>query len=325
MSDATAEHRPQPVRSFTHQGLDFHVYESPDAMGRASAIEVVARQLALLLKQPQVSIQIMAAPSAYSFYDAYADLAASTPVLREALAQTHFFQFDEYPLPASHPASFRFLLREHFFNKISEFCPDENIHYLNVDGPNPMDTCSEYTRSILEQGPDLQVKGLGENGHWGFHEPGIPLDAEPAFIEVPLSPENSQQQINDHPALFATADDVPKFAYTANVPLFMKTRRMIEDLIPQRRKTFALLAAYASDVVDSAVPSSALKQHPHATVRTTTESAWALEDFIEHGHVRTEVVDTMAADLAAPNMDIDPIKSGIIRVLNTMSIKISEE
>jgi glucosamine-6-phosphate deaminase len=142
---------------------------------------------------------------------------------------------------------------------------------------------------VLGSGPDLQLKGVGENGHWGFHEPGVPLDGEPAYIAVALSEENTAQQLRDHPSLFRTSKEVPRTAYTANVPLFLRTRVAIEDNIPQASKAFALVAAYGTDVVHAAVPSSALKRHSRATVRTTTAVAWALEEYIQSEEV-TEVM-----------------------------------
>jgi len=66
------------------------------------------------------------------------------------------------------------------------------------------EACRRYTDLLLKLGPDLQLKGIGENGHWGFHEPGLALDAVPQFMKVKLSEENVNQQMRDHPALFVS-------------------------------------------------------------------------------------------------------------------------
>jgi len=128
--------------------------------------------------------------------------------------------------------------------------------------------CRDYAARILEHGPDLQVKGQGEDGHWGFHQPGTPLDGEPAMIRIEINEMNRAQQMRDHPTLFRRAEDVPQTAYTANVPLFMRAA-MIEDNVPQASKAYAIVASYGNDAVCACCPSSALKDHPSAVARTT--------------------------------------------------------
>jgi glucosamine-6-phosphate deaminase len=288
---------PAPLRSFRHQGIQFHVYERAEDMGAASAHALALRQIDLARTQDTVGFLIMAAPSAFPFYAAYLGLAAKSTALRDALARTHFFQFDDYPLPPSHPATFLRLLESKFFGELRAICPAVTFHPLEVDLGDPVAVCRAYAAEVLRFGPDLQLKGVGENGHWGFHEPGISLDGEPAYIAVALSAENAAQQLRDHPALFRRPEDVPRVAYTANVALFLRTRHCIEDNVPQASKSFALLAAYGSEVVDAAVPSSALKRHAYATVRTTTAAAWALEEYLARGSVTADALHRMAVSL----------------------------
>lgn len=305
-------------KKFTANGLPVCVYESEDFMGRTTAERIATRQVGLAGKQDTVAIHVMAAPSAFEFYAAYVEMAETSSVIQNALAKTHFFQFDDYPLPPDHPASFCRLLDTHLYSKLERWCPEENFHRLRVDGPDPDDACAAYCKELLALGPDLQVKGMGENGHWGFHEPGIPLDGDPAYIRVPLSPENAAQQCRDHPELFTTPEDVPKEAYTANVPLFLKTRVSIEDDVPHASKAFALLAAYGSDVVDAAVPSSALKGCKHAMVHATKESVWALEKYIHEGAIDDEDIEKMAEALGGEGK----IEASIRGILETMKIKV---
>lgn len=272
------------------------VYTNQTEMGTASAVALASRQCDLVESNGTTSIMIMTAPSAFPFYEAYVRLALLSPRLQAAIRQTHFFQFDDFVLPSHHPASFRFLLREHLFQPLASFCDPEKIHPLMLDASDPDLVCMHYARKLLSMGPDLQLKGVGENGHWGFHEPGMPLEGEPAFVKVELAPINIAQQVREHPELYTTIDKVPRVAYTANVPLFMKTRVLIEDNIPQGSKAFALLAAYGNDKVDVCCPSSKVKQHPHVVVRTTTQAAWALSDYRRRETVTREMLDRMSWD-----------------------------
>ena len=282
------------VDQFEQSGLPVFVYESPAAMGAASAEALADIQVTLASAQDTVGFLIMAAPSAYGFYEAYLERASESRALQEALSRTHFFQFDDYPLPAEHPATFRYLLNTCFYTRLSQWCPFENMHPLSVDLDNPDAVSAAYTEKVLAQGLDIQLKGVGENGHWGFHEPGVPLDDDPRYMAVALSEENAQQQLRDHPDMFHSREEVPTAAYTANVALFMKTRHRIEDNIPQPAKGFALVAGYGNDKVDACVPTSMLKQHDNAVVRTTSAAARELIEFRKHGAVTADSFHRMA-------------------------------
>lgn len=311
-----------PLRTFKHQGITFHVYARPEDMGAASAQALADRQVELAQRQDSIGFMIMAAPSAFPFYKAYLARACEDAALRDAIRKTDFFQFDDYPLPASHPATFRYLLETHLFSRLRAIVPKVRFHPLNVDAADAATVCARYTERVLASGPDLQLKGVGENGHWGFHEPGVPLDQPPAFIRVALSEENAAQQLRDHPALFHKPEDVPSAAYTANVSLFLRTRVCIEDNVPQASKAFALLAAYGSDVVDAVVPSSALKQHPDAVVRTTEAAAWALEDYVDHGAVSRTALDRMLTSLSPEPAHAAVIRGHLADTLQLMRVRL---
>lgn len=306
---------PEALQVIESGGLPIHIYETPEQMGAASADSLVAKQIALAGKQESVGFLIMAAPSAFGFYRAYLDMAKASPDLQHALARTHFFQFDDYPLPADHPATFRYLLNKRFFDELTQWCPRENIHPFNVDAGDPDAICADYTEHVLERGLDIQLKGVGENGHWGFHEPGVPIEDAPRYMEVELSEENAVQQLRDHPDLFASVEDVPRAAYTANVALFLKTKHLIEDNIPQAAKGFAILAAYGNYVVHDIVPTSALKQHPNAQVRITRAAAGELLAYREHGRVTQDALDRMAAALGG-----EGARDYVESVLSTMEL-----
>ncbi len=315
---------PVPCCSARVGALRILVYANEGDMGLASALSLASRQRQLVAKNGTTSIMMMAAPSAFPFYAAYIRLVESSPELAAAVHKTHFFQFDDYPLPLHNAASFRYLLCKHFFFPMAPHYDADKVHFLQADAPDPERTCAEYGDLILAHGPDLQLKGTGENGHWGFHEPGVPLDAEPGFHRVKLSRENLTQQMRDHPALFPSAKDVPSEAFTANVSLFMRTRVLIEDNVPQGSKAFALLAAYGSDSIDPAVPSSALKRHTYAIVRATSASAWALLQYREKGVVSSAMLDQLAASVFRGRMATPKqIRNSMRDVLRTMDIAVA--
>ena len=314
---------PEPVAELDAGNAHLCVYATEEQMGLASALSLAAQQCRLVAEKGETSLMIMAAPSAFAFYRAYVGLAQASHHLQHAIRNTHFFQFDDYALPIHHPASFRFLLCKHLFTPLATWTDAAKVHLFEADAPDVEAACVRYRDLLLACGPDLQLKGVGENGHWGFHEPGIPLDGSPDFIRVALSEENVVQQMRDHPQIFPTADSVPRHAYTANVALFMKARVLVEDNIPQASKAFALLAGYGSDTVDASVPTSAVKTHPCAVIRTTSAAAWALLDYRQRGIVTRSALDRMAALLAGDQADRRPAFLATIRaVLATMHLAI---
>jgi len=313
---------PKAIGSFEQFGLQFHVYERAHDMGLASAVAIAEEQKKIVRDVGTCSIQLMAAPSAFPFYGAYLRIAASDAELQSALGRSHFFQFDDYALPASHPASFRYLLNTRLFDSLKEWVPAGNIHLFQAEQSDSQCACLDYGELLQLKGPDLQLKGVGENGHWGFHEPGIPLDGEPAMIQVALSEENVTQQMRDHPELFPTRESVPIEAFSANVPLFLGTKVLIEDNIPQASKAFAVLAGYGSAKVDAAVPTSALKTHRNGVVRLTQASASALLAYREAGTVSEESLVTMAGTLEGADTGSDAKVAELRAVLEVMELNL---
>jgi glucosamine-6-phosphate deaminase len=123
---------------------------------------------------------------------------------------------DDYLLPEVNPASFRYLLKKQFFNHLADFTDKSKVHFLNIG--NATDDFSYsflnyYKDLVLEYGTDIQVKGQGEDGHWGYHQPGTPFGNEPSIIEVKLNNMNISQQLRDHPDLFKSINDPPRVAY----------------------------------------------------------------------------------------------------------------
>ncbi len=306
---------PEACYVFPAGKLQVAIYDSPREMGLASALAIAAEQVRLVAEKGETSLQLMAAPSAFPFYEAYAALASLSANLQHAIGRTHFFQFDDYLLPAHHQASFRFLLTHSLFGPLSEWYDASKLHFFSPDLGDPAEACEAYTALLLEHGPDLMLKGQGEDGHWGFHQPGIAIDGEPEFITVQMNEMNIAQQMRDHPTLFRKPSDVPAEAYTANVPLFMRTRELVEDNVPQGSKAYAILASYGTDVVDDCCPSSALKEHGSAIARTTMAAGWALVEYREQGRLSAEAMARLDAIWETPgDAEVTASKQRFMRV-----------
>ena len=128
---------------------------------------------------------------------------------------------DEYrALPVEHPESYWSFMHRNLFNHVN--IKPENI---NLPDGNNMDAdaeCARYDAVIASMGGvDLQLLGLGPNGHVGFNEPGD------AFVRDTNKIELTKATIDANARFFATRDDVPKYAYTMGIGAIMKAKRVL--------------------------------------------------------------------------------------------------
>ncbi len=191
---------------------------------------------------------LMAAPSGFPFYQALIERVERDGFLREIIKKTHFFQFDDYPISRKSKkfsVTFRYLLENELFKPLKNLCGElPYIHFLELTGT---DKDKEISMAYQEELLDLreknsyiiQLKGIGMDGHWGFHGAKTPLDSPPDIIAVPINKQNIHQQRIDWPELFPRVEDVPKTAYTFNVNMFLLADEIIDN-VPQSTKEYAV-------------------------------------------------------------------------------------
>ncbi|NLB54961.1 MAG: hypothetical protein GX811_04210 [Lentisphaerae bacterium] len=263
---------------------------TPDeaTMGRLTAEYIIDKIIEKNNAGTPVALWLMAAPSAFGFYNELIATAEKDENLRNILRDTHFFQFDDYPISRQSPkfeATFRRLLEKHLFEPLAKVCGTlNNVHPLDLTGEeSDAKVCEDYRDTILNLKKEgvyfLQLKGIGMDGHWGFHGAETPLDIEPGIITVPMNSQNIRQQMIDWPEFFPTVEDVPAHACTFNVPMFLLADEVIDN-VPQSSKEYSVLAVYGTDDVFNAAPSSAIKQHKKARAYLTEAASVTLLDFL---------------------------------------------
>ncbi len=272
------------IERFTSGLTEVRVERDEAAMGAATAAFVADAMKKAAARGERPALWLMAAPSAFSFYTAFAGLASRDPALAAICREAIWYQFDDYPIARGDPRfpiTFRHLLETRFFGPMQKVCGKfDDLRLLEIGGDDEEEVCADYARRILETAADplcclIELKGIGMDGHWGFHGSETPLDAAPAVIKVPMNAANIHQQKLDWPACFQRDSDVPAYARTCTVSLFMKARTIVDN-VPQPSKAYSVLAAYGNDEVTASIPSSALKQHPASYAFLTADSAWAL-------------------------------------------------
>ena len=171
-----------------------------------------------------------------------------------SFARVRSVNLDEYcGLSAGHDQSYRYFMQTNLFDHV-DILP-ENTHVPNGLADDPEAEGARYDALIAALGGiDLQLLGLGHNGHIGFNEPG------PSFV-LPTHPVDlTQSTINANSRLFASRDEVPRRAITMGIRGIMSARRVLVA-VSGADKADAVARAFAGPVTPE-VPASILQLHP---------------------------------------------------------------
>lgn len=164
---------------------------------------------------------------------------------------------DEYcSLAADDEHSYRYFMNEHLFNHI-------NINPANTHVPNGMAgdvalECAEYERIIKEAGGiDLQLLGMGHNGHIGFNEPAD------EFADVTHCVDLTERTIEANKRFFDSADDVPRRALTMGIGTIMAAKKIL--MVVSGRDKAETVKRVLTGPVTPVVPATILRFHADVT------------------------------------------------------------
>lgn len=187
----------------------------------------------------------------------YADLVEDFQADRISFEQVTTFNLDEYRgLSPEHDQSYRYFMQKNLFDHV-----DIDPEATSVpDGANPdaQAACESYEQAISEAGGiDLQLLGLGHNGHIGFNEP---TDHFPTTVHTVALTEST---INANARLFERREDVPTQAITMGIGTIMKADKIL--LIAGADKKEIVEKAFYGPVTPE-IPASVLQLHRNVTV-----------------------------------------------------------
>ena len=187
------------------------------------------------------------------------------------------FNLDEYiGLDAGHTQSYRYFMDEQLFNHIN--IKRHNIHVPDGMAKDLEDYCIRYEKAITDAGGiDLQVLGIGRDGHIGFNEPSSSLGSRTRIKTL------TEETIKDNARFFKNADEVPQYAVTMGVGTIMKARKSI--LLASGAKKAGVLAETVEGPITAQVTASALQIHPHATIICDIDAASKLKRRAYYEHV----------------------------------------
>lgn len=180
-------------------------------------------------------------------------------------SQVVTFNLDEYyGLSAEHIQSYSYFMWQTFFKHIN--IKKENVNLLDGVTENIPGECQRYESLIEKKGYiDLQILGIGNNGHIGFNEPATSLNNKTHLVK--LSPET----IIANSRFFSNKNEVPKQALTMGIGTIMKARKII--LLASGKQKAPAIAKTVNGLVCTGVPSSLLQLHPDLTLIIDKDAA----------------------------------------------------
>lgn len=180
-----------------------------------------------------------------------------------------------YRLPPNHPQSYNHFMHESLFKHVN--IPESHINIPSGTAKNVYAWCENYERRIKELGGiDLQILGIGSDGHIAFNEPGSSLGSRTRPKTL------TAETIRDNSRFFGPGEEVPKFAITMGVGTILEARMCL--IMASGEKKARIWAEFIEGPVTAQVTASALQLHPNVVAISDEAAASRLKrrDYYEH-------------------------------------------
>jgi glucosamine-6-phosphate deaminase len=179
------------------------------------------------------------------------------------------FNLDEYVgLAADHPSSCRAFMEQHLFGHIN--VPGENVHIPDGMAKDIPAFCRRYEEDIKAAGGiDVQVLGIGTDGHIGFNEPSSSLASRTRIKTL------TDQTRKDNAVFFGGEENVPFHSISMGVGTIMDSRMCL--LLAFGKKKAGAIAATCEGPITAMVPASVLQMHPQAIIIVDRDAASELK------------------------------------------------
>ena len=194
----------------------------------------------------------------------YANLVKANKEGRVSFKDVATFNLDEYiGLEGTHNQSYRYFMNDNLFNHIDI---DKNrTHVLKGVGDYEA-YLAQYDDEIASFGGiDLQILGIGSDGHIAFNEPGTPFDSLTHIAEL------AESTIKDNSRLFNDISEVPTKAVTMGLQSIMNARKIV--LIATGKNKAKAIRDLLKGPMTEAVPCSILQKHPDCTIYVDEDAA----------------------------------------------------
>lgn len=174
------------------------------------------------------------------------------------------FNLDEYcELPRSHPESYYSFMHRNLFDHVD--IDENNINIPNSEVEDLQKECDRYNQLLNAAEIDLQLLGIGANGHIGFNEPGTPFDNQTFIVKL------TEKTREDNKRFFNSIDEVPQYAITMGIKNIMQAKAIV--LVANGKNKADAINKLINGEVTENFPASILQRHPNVTVIIDEEAS----------------------------------------------------
>lgn len=171
---------------------------------------------------------------------------------------------DEYKgLSKSHAQSYAYFMRENLFRHLD--IEESNTYIENGTAISEEEECARYNKMLSEMPRDIQLLGLGSNGHIAFNEPFTPFGSETHVVDL------TENTIKDNARLFSDISEVPSKALTMGIKQIMQAKQIL-ILASGKNKAEAVYKTVCGKVTEE-VPASVLQLHSNCILIADKEAA----------------------------------------------------
>ncbi len=239
------------------------------------AAEIFKRQIN---GKPNSVLGLATGSTPIGMYNCLADMYSKGEI---DFSQVTTFNLDEYyPISQDNEQSYHTFMNNNLFGKIN--IDASRIHIPNGETTNPAAECEAYEKEIARHGGvDLQILGIGRNGHIGFNEPGDRLNTKTHITAL------SSDTIDANSRFFESSDKVPTHALTMGISTIMSSKKII--LLASGHSKHNAIKELLSNGITTDNPATMLKMHPDFTLICDSAAYSDIHIGIDIGGMSTKI------------------------------------
>jgi len=237
--------------------FEIHIYDTYEQVSE-KAFEVMKE---VVLSNPQAVLGLATGSSPVGLYQR---LVEDHKVNHTSYKDIVSYNLDEYVgIAQSHEQSYYTFMFDHFFRHID--IQTKNIHMPIGISSDLQGYAEKYELELEKHVQDIQLLGIGSNGHIGFNEPGTSFDIGTHIVDL------KKQTLIDNARFFDSLEDVPKQAMTMGIQDILRAKKIL--LIATGDKKAHAIYGMIKGPISENVPCSILQKHPHVIVILDKEAA----------------------------------------------------
>lgn len=210
----------------------------------------------------------------------YQELIARNKSNKLSFAQARSFNLDEYwGLAEDHPQSYRHFMNINLFDHID--IDKANTQVPPGNAKDPRAACAQYERDIINAGGiDVQLLGIGRNGHIGFNEPSSSLASRTRIKTL------TKETTDDNSRFFAAGEFQPQLSVTTGIGTILESKKIV--LLATGASKAEAIKACVEGPITASCPASALQMHQDAVIIIDEAAATQLGDIDFYKHIEAE-------------------------------------